>query len=982
MNPINPKVSFSSIGKKAYNGSPTKPVELYKVLKQCASGSWIGKEKGFACIFPYVSNQMTSKPDTFDGVVFIDLDKFDEHAMLKGMQDVIFNKFDDLCKYMPNLLAMKYSPSGNIHAFIYNNEIRDVKHYKELGTMYLCWLSTAIRKVTGIDLRDFDGVLDGHQTNATQKFNVNHTDFKWNTMCVAASLHPQDVKKIKIEYSKIFESITSRRVYDIESTALTGKGDIKIDKEYSILGWTGYDARTVIAAAAYFHFRKDLTKARTWLESFCSNADEVGRQMDNMIRNNTIEYKYHTSVEKFLFGNDGQKVTLEDGEYLSDKIDFNDWTGKWYYIISNTNTGKTELVKGFALTGSKKVVILQMNKALRDGKKQGIETITMGNFKWDELIPKEQIHTTVEGFIRNCGNLDLSDYTIIVDEAHLLQDYSAIDGKMRTNRELLEILPHAQRIIFMSATPKTEIKLYPFEIYEFEKVQNQTLDIVCHPVKYAGKGSKEAARYTYMFNCIKKFNTVTKNKAVIFSNKHQECWKKYGLKDLDYTWFHAQNKEHPYVCSILDFNKLETEFTLATNYLGVGVEIKNEDEIDIWFDLDEGWDRDFIIQSIGRPRDARVIHIHFFFTVGRNRHEGRLNESEVASIEMAFANLIDNTGELPTVNLIAAKMTNVYDYNFNIYSCKDKVQALKIGQMISNKDYMTINDRDILKSLPYKKITSRFIDTATIDTDGKTRIIRHETELETHLVSRTDNWWNEHSNDTYEVILNEIGITIIDKKNALEMLRKCKYIWRNGIDLVAAVEYFGSINKAREVVNMLVNYCNVKAGKMSMAEFEGANQDTVEQIKNNFETVEYVFTKEYLDWRIDKMLVGETIRTNSIRIDDMITEILGLPDAETVSTHEDCPKMFKGDTYQEDYNLLKQKRMVALGKSTGKSVKIKNIETGEVIEFATTRDCIKYLGVGSKTWSKFIKGGTVKKLNKWELIDNQIIICKQVEHND
>lgn len=969
MNPVNPKVSFSSIGKKAYNGSPTKPVELYNVLKQCASGSWMGKEKGFSCIFPYVSSTMTSRPTVFDGVVFIDLDKFNEHSNLKGMQEVIFNKFDDLCKCMPNLLAMKYSPSGNIHAFVYHRDIKNEKEYRELGTLYLCCLSAAIKKVTGIDLRDFEGVLDGHQTSATQKFNVNHSEFKWNTKCCHAVLSKQDLKRIKAEYANIFVKLTERRIYDIESTALTGKGSMKIDKDYSILGWTGYDARTVIAAAAYFHFRKDLTKVREWLESFCSNAAEIGVQMDNMIRNNTIEHKYHTSVEKFLFGNDGKKVTLEEGEYLSDKIDFNDWTGKWYYIISNTNTGKTELVKSFALTGSKKVVILQMNKALRDGKKQGIETITMGNFRWDEVIPREQIHTTVEGFIRNCGNLDLTDYTIIVDEAHLLQDYSAIDGKMKTNRELLEILPHAGRIIFMSATPKTEIKLYPFEIYEFEKMQNQTLDIVCHPLKYAGKGSKEAARYNYMFNCIKKFNTVTGNKGIIFSNKHQECWKKYGLKDLDYTWFHAQNKEHEHVCSILNYNKLETEFTLATNYLGVGVEIKGEKEIDIWFDLDEGWDRDFIIQSIGRPRDASIIHVHFFFTVGRKRHEGRLNEAEVESIRIAFENLIDTSTELPTVNLIAAKMTNVYDYNFNIYSCKDKVQALKIGQMISNKDYMTINDRDILKTLPYKKIATRFVDSAEIDTDGKTRLIRHETELETHLVSRSNNWWNEHSNTTYETILNEIGITIIDKKNALEMLRKCKYIWRNGVDLVAAVEYFGSINKARDIVNMLVNYCNVKAGKMTVTEFEGANDNTIEQIKRNFETVEYVFTKEYLDWRIDKLLIGETIRTNELKIDEMISDILGITNVEDASVGGKCPNMFRGDTYKDDYELLKHKRLVERNKSCGKSIEIKNTETGEVLEFATTRECIKYLGVGSKTWSKFIKGGNVKKLDKWQIMN-------------
>lgn len=965
----NPKVSFTALGVKANKGSKMSVVNLYTVMKQCASGNWKGKEKGFACILPYVSETFGPNTPEFDGVVFIDLDKFDEYDDLKGFQKTIFDNFDEICKYMPSLLAMKYSPSGNIHAFVYHQDIKDGNHYRELGALYLSVLTLVINKVTGVDLRKYEGVLDGHQMSPYQKFNVNDSEIHWNKYCCAQTFSRQDVNKLKVEYANIFRGEVQRTA-GIESTIITGKGDVVVDADYVILGMKGYEARTAIAAASYFHFKQDINSTRNWLENTFANAEEINKQLTSMVNNGRIGNKYDTAVEQYIFGNDGIKITLNDGEYLSGKIDFDKLTKKWYYIISNTNTGKTEFVKGLT-KGDRKIVILQMNKALRDGKKQGIEDITMGNFNWGEVASMDQIHTTVEGFIRNCNGLDLSEYVIVVDEAHLLQDYSAIDGKMRTNRDLIEILPNAGKIIFMSATPKTEIKLFPFEILEFEKTQKQNLDISCHPIKYTGRGSREASRYGYMFNYINKTTKDSGFKSVIFSNKHQECWKKYGIKDMDYTWFHSLNKENDKVASILDYNKLVTDITLATIYLGVGVEIKNEEQIHIWFDLDEGWDRDFIIQSIGRPRDAQDIHVHFFYTADKDIKNGRLNEKEVEMVEAAFGHLIELRGEgelLPTVNLIAAKMTGVYDVNFDTYKCRDKIQALKIGQMISNKDYMTIYDMDILRKLPYNKIRVRYNEEVELNTDGKTRIKRQETDLEEYLLSRDDNWWLERENKTYNELIEEMSILIIDKKNGRTVIEKCKWIWRRGFELKKSYEYFGSIDKAKEILVWLNNYCDIKTGNKTITEFEGARQDIVDQIKTQMEMVEKIFTKEYLEWRLDKIVLKQPFREHRITFNDEMMELLGIDVEVSQKSSNDQPEPFNGTTYKDISGKVKKERVEKMGKANAKFIKIQNIETGEVFEFNTTKEAIEHLGTTKPSFNRWKKGDTIKSLTNWKLI--------------
>ena len=413
---INPRISYCPKGMYASKKSVLYPMKLKDILDRCASFEFKGREKGMSgCILPYISDKLGARPFKHEGVIIIDIDQFNKIPALSGQELVIYENFEKIAsQYMPNLLAMNFSYSHNLHVFVYDPKVVDEKSYNSMMLVYSAYFAEAVKKAIGLDLRNYEGALDDHQ-HAHQKLFLNHSEYKWNNDCTQLEISGPDTIQLFKDFPMLFTSVDSRRTYR-KSTHIEGNGITTVDKKFTILGWSGFDARTVIAAAAYFHFKKDLEKAGKWLTKKFSNADEIYQQMRCMAKNGTIRGKYRQEVERMLFHSEENRRILKQDEYLSDIVDFEKLTGKYYYIQSNTNTGKTEFVKGLlrdrelvfqeddklfetvVIIKAKKAILLQMTKALMEGKKQGIEQNT---YKSQDKIKREgQIHTTMEGFVK------------------------------------------------------------------------------------------------------------------------------------------------------------------------------------------------------------------------------------------------------------------------------------------------------------------------------------------------------------------------------------------------------------------------------------------------------------------------------------------------------------------------------------------------------------------------------------------------------
>ena len=977
---INPRVSYSPQGKYARNGSAMEIVTLRSILDRCASGEFENKGKGASgSILPYVSTEFGKRPFVHEGVVILDLDKFNKEPGLIGKENKIYEMFDEIAgKYMCNLLAMNFSYSHNLHIFVYDRNVVDAESYNRMQMIYTVYFAYVVKKILGIDLRDYEDALDDHQ-KAHQKLFVNHSPYKWNDYCTQMSISPKHLKILQSEYKSVFAKVADNREVK-ESTPIDGKGSIAVDKEYSILGWSGYQARTVIAAAAYFHFEKDITKAKEWLREKFSNANVIYTQMRSLVRNGNVTHWYNSDVEFVLFHNNEGKYILKDGEYLSDIIDFDTLNERYYYIQSNTNTGKTEFVKNLIkdrytnVEGSEdlfnekdrvplpgnKVIILQMTKALRDGKKHGIESKTYNN--WDDIVGVEQIHTTLEGFDRNIAGLKLDEYTVVVDESHLLEDYITIRREL--TQRILRYLNRASKVIFMSATPKSDIRLFPFKKLVFEKIQKQILDVYQYPISMKGKGSVVATRYTHIINFVRELEKLGE-KVLVFSNKKQIEWKKYGLEE-GVTMFNSANINDDAVKEILENNRLINNITLATKYMGCGVEVKGEKKVHIVFLLDEGWNFDFIVQTLGRPRDAENISLHLFYSDYKQWQTG-LTTKQRDALNNALDHLYAYTPDgILTVNILAAKMTGIYDTKYSECSEKERLNTLLIGNVLTESSIQTPYGVEMFKYLPYQTVNVHICDSIGLDTHNKRQQIREEKELIEYLCNCTEKELDELMGMEYEEIFQKVPYR--DKSEARRAIRICKFIRNHRLNLKEVMSYFEKVSLAEKYVKALVIHSNIEAGYDAIESFEGSEKAGAE-LSADIERMKHIFTPEFVEGYITDIMRPGYLQKQTLKltIDDVFKDVLislGMWKSEYENIVYDFKdsyndsKMFNTETYtisRKVVNSINGRK----GGRTKQSISIEIIETKEVKTFGSKSECSEYMksvGCSARQFNKLLKG--------------------------
>lgn len=976
--PINPRVSVWGNNWFPRKGDVLKEIDLYSVMKQCELiSSNIEKGKS-GSIFPYLSDEVNPNTLVFDGVVFVDIDN------CQAISRQIFDSFDKICVAMPNLLAMNFSYSKNIHCYFYDEDIKnDSSIYSERAILYLSAFAAAVKNVLNIDLRDIEGALDDHSKSPTQRLFLNHSDFKWNVNCCKASIKKDDLNRLKAEYHYLFRVSESKRTL-VETPLIKGDGKTKVDSTFNLLGYgTGYEARTLIASAVYIHFGKDIEKSREYLSRKFENAQEMNIQMTSMINNGYIERKYREDVEKYLFGfNVNEDHVLKSGQYLSDVIDIDKLDGRYYYIQSNTGSGKTEFVKKYLKDKQDEVFFVQITKALRDGKKQTIEDYTFENWEYglDKTLTK--FHMSIDGAVRQLRERAsrLNQYTIIVDESHLLEDY--INIRESIINEFLTLLKKAGKVIFMSATPKSDIKLFPFEKICFTRIQDQDLEIHLHPLKLTGSGSKARVEYEYMIHWIKQRD----NKVIVFSDKRQECWKKYGLMKESVTYFNSSSFNDDGVQAILKTNKLINPITLSTKYMGCGVEVKHEKEVDIVFFLNEGFDDSTIIQSIGRPRSSggvEKVNVHFFYTTDC-KFKGRYKREDVDFLKNAFDNLVvcENNGLL--INVLAAHMTGVRDSSFNEWESRDDIKLLKVSQLLRNISYFRPYSVSVLKHLPYRNIEIKYEDIVEIDRKGEKSIVRSERMLLHYLCSlsriKVSNLVDENG---YEALLDSGTIPYDDKKNAREEIRRAMYIARRGIKVSEALRFFGTLKRAVKHLNAFDVRIGLDIKHESFKRFEG-DYSIYGKFLREFEENELIFTDEYKKYRSDQLsgmvFLNETIQSefSNWEHESLFLEFLGIDksDIEDVKI-----PIFRGVTFRDCVSVNKSRAVGGIiGSKEGKKkggqkgglktypITIQKVDTGEVFNFESKTECMNFLGWSSKKFSDFIKNKRDKK-NTYLVLD-------------
>lgn len=953
------RIKYPNISRQPSKKSKLEVVELKQFL-EWQSNIRKNKDKGMdGLIYSYVSDEAYNFKSS-DGVIFIDIDHINEYS------DLIYDSFSTIINEIPSIVACYYSFSRSLHFIVYDKSLESItdmdermKQYTYLENVYSFMLAKVISNIIGKDITGDLAVMDEHNSRIHQGFYICQSEYKYNEYALSSQISPDVIDKIaKLMHLKGKVTRNKKVVNEFRPSTLILPDDrIEVNKDFYILGYNGFEARTVIAAATYFHFRKDIYKASEYLYQHFSNANIIVYQMENMIKNGKIANRYDPKIERALFEAE-DIVILKPDQYLSDVLDYHDLTENYYYIISNTNTGKTRFVTEW-VNSTDNTILLQMNKALRDSKERLVNK-TYGNH--DLITDPTKCQTTIEGFLFSYNEMirrgvDFSKYTIIVDESHLQEEYINIHGKLMAMSSFLRVLDTFGKVVFMTATPKSDMSLFNFKVLRFRKTQPVEVDIKLHYYKFTGNESRMAKKITFVLDNVRE-NVKSNEPAIIFSNRFGSEYRQYGIEDVsEVTYFNANNLSDSHMRSILDSDKMDTPVVLATNYLGVGIEIKGQDKpidiIHLHMLQDEQFNLDFIIQSLGRPRDAKKIVLHFYCNE-KGAISSNIKDEELDFLRTSMDNLFIETDNEIKLNILAAMATNIYDTSLSVGNSFDAIKKLRIGSIVSRHNFATPNDLSLINETMYKKVSIERLPTVSIGDNGYARRSSNEDELEEHILGMMEyevRGMFDKKDFTYDDILNVVPYN--DKSRARKILESVRYLLKKGCNLRQWYEVCNGFRKAATLHKMAVRYSEELSGNIVNQKYDESEymDNIVDEYEKMKTKIRNIFTDEFISsLSINNNKVNEFELIHGDLFENIINELEGIKEENEI-------QIFKCDNIKD----ISKKNN---GSNTKQSISIVNLESGERVDFDTKGECMKFLGLGSQAFSRFLKGES-KKNNEW-----------------
>ena len=663
---------FVSLSDKRYNqtaGSELKKVPLLEgVLEPCKTMLIDDGKKGkHGQIFPYINNRLGREywPDKKiynGGVIFMDID-----WITKECAEKIFNSFDTICEQLEFVLAMQYSASyytskdkAGLHIYIASYEL-DNREYPEQARFAYMLTYKMIEKLTGYDLRKwqlwddehdkYGSIIDMHNAEMTQRFNLYYSDFKFNSNARAFddrwyASYEDNLK----EYYKDFIVKPKPAAFimsdivddDYEATGIDLPSKIKVDRKLMVGTYSGSDLRWRIAAISNNLFG---SKAKEWCDRYFYFEDnksiwQAARYDSNrlvlnwLINKGLIRSTLDNSLD-FTYNDDGMEVKSylaeEYYEFIKSKIEEH----KCITIIGDPGIGKTNCIGKIAkeMNG---VILTPVNAMRKLYTKNGIDMVDKTNRDTFDYGSNPCV-CVYDQFTKIKDKT--SGKTVFVDESHVL-------FKDRNYREALIDVANVLKkwegkIVIISATPLDETKaLGSEETLKFWKrrarinVTWRNVDKL-NDMKYLAEKivtqNIQDERYTHI--CLfgnRSPRMIYDNLTVYFG---REIHNKVNI-------FHRDYESIGDIDRVTENEVLDKKVNLGTSLVYNGLNFNNEGaKMLVVIEYEEGssgwWD---IIQACTRIRKSRVV---VYVIAAREKEEKMSLDDKIRDAKILAASGID-----------------------------------------------------------------------------------------------------------------------------------------------------------------------------------------------------------------------------------------------------------------------------------------------------------------------------------------------------
>ena len=734
---------------------------------------------------------------TTGGVLFLDIDHF-AHI------DEVVEHFFDYTYLLSDLMSIVYSHSGNgLHVYFVTDNLTPAEYAKSVAEHFAAFYLVT-KKLLGDEVAaqmpinsNGEKVCDKSCMEFTQREFLSHSKTVcWNEWATKTNYEGEALKAIKevlnddrwIELrKKINKTRYSANTTNTEYTSATHKYKVLEIKEPVNPPYIEHGSRRLLFFALrtiygvgdelwkqwnrcaelipeqghstkeYLEYPTD--KGQSWYKE-----KEFGRLSGDqfellqtygytVVDVADIEvpdgYNNYTTLTGDLSGYTVVDVSLKQNEYMSDYLDtFISNATTYNYIASPTNTGKTEFVKNLQNKGYIADLCHPMTST-RDGK-GGMNIITTDDVNENTLVEYQNvsmtfIYDTLGRIMDVCQTTTAKkrDY-LFIDESHMfITEYSYRDRAI--SKLLGDLSQWYEHIFFMSGTTWEE---YVFmdkpTIFNVTKVQPVRTSLSWY--NYTTKKTKDGLQSYDQHLREHLLNNYHKGiKSIIYTNRNTskmskicDKLKQYGIRIGKYN---SKTKHSKSVKGVNELNTMKDyDVFIATKYMSVGVEIKDEGYFDYIFT-----DNDINAQTIQQVKERTrngYIHITIYRDTNYEPEAMPTQEEFSQSAELlnspvqSVRNMFRIAWKLECDIVKYKKVLYTYDQTTDLYSFNDKAyniytQEYILSDKANKKDYILnyfsnrgikYTEHDIQVS---KYTVSRKVDNQ-LDSDY---IMEHYTEL-------------------------------------------------------------------------------------------------------------------------------------------------------------------------------------------------------------------------------------------------------------
>lgn len=613
------------------NGTVFKDTTLEAILKHCYSNLPINGKKGqYGSIFVYESNQLGNYDDETlsTGVILVDID-----YISKEVADEIYTYAEMLSDDFPPLLAIQYSSSyynpnttkNGLHLFFKSHKLTK-EEYRIQAAFCGALFVELVKKDLGIDLLNIEPteagkpILDTHNNNMAQRFNLFYSTFKYNQRAYEfefTNYTTEQIQYITEKYNIELDVEISHTIAPTLNNVAIGNVNklLKIDRNFKIGNYCGNDVRFRISIIADKLFGDN---AKTFCDKYFyyENNKSIYTKYSSANVINPLIYKW--LIENGYIIESKQNYIKEWLTEYKDDIIENITKNNWLEIVAPTGTGKTTFINNILAKHFNSVVIVPFNVT-----NKLYDRLFEVNALYGGELPKNKPMVMVwDQAVKHWDNI--KDRHLIIDEAHTL----FFDRTYRDKAiQLINLIKENNTYTtFITATPAGEQKLFGLKQIKYFKKR----DIINVNIK--ATNNIEWSQFNYIKKAI---DNNWHDKIVLLDDttakKIYEQFLVNGYAD-KISYIRSSTKESEDFISLRENELLNKKLTICTCIAFNGLNFKNENEkILVIGSIQSGKTTACeIIQQIGRIRKSKVSGVYFH---NPNKQKDNINEKIQKALE-------------------------------------------------------------------------------------------------------------------------------------------------------------------------------------------------------------------------------------------------------------------------------------------------------------------------------------------------------------